>query len=147
MSGELVPQSDSPLQPSARPEAGVMRLLPKPYRQPVAFFWSLNQHLLPGPLPLVARLKLWIAKEGLTAEECKAVLNRLAAPGRSSRHQFVGQLLADLAAEVAKVVGRRKSIEAMLRRRTRPEVIVTETDPIQQVLDRVGQPTHTGDAP
>lgn len=147
--GDLVPAdgSNKPVPTGGQRKSNFLKQLPPEWRKPVGYFWAFNGHLLPDAMELAARLRVWREKDGLTLPDLIAVIRTLVQPERSARHQFPGQLMADLAAEVAKVVGRRKSIEAMLRRRTRPEVIVTETDPIQQVLDRVGQPTHTGDAP
>lgn len=141
---DLVPADDA--LPDVRPPKGdrrALRALPEEYRKPAAFFWGLNAHLLPTPLTLVFRLQVWIAKEGLTIDECREAFNALASPERAQNHRFAGDLLADLAAEVARVTGRRRQRAAEEAwRRSQQEAARDALPPgeIHRLLAGIGKP-------
>ncbi len=106
--------------------------LPASVRKPVGFFWALNRHLLPTPIPLVLRLKVWMVKERLTAVEVRQVLNRLTSPELAANHRFASDLLCDLAAAVAEVVNRRRKLQEQVEQREAAEQTAAEAVPPDQ---------------
>lgn len=143
MTDDLAPANGRALDP-AKAQENPFRMVPKEYRRPLAFFWSLNQHMLPNALPLAARVRLWIDKHGLTADELRRALGKLSDPERSSRHQYAGQLLADLAGEVATVCGERRRLDEMLQRRRDAEAVRAgrprENDQVRTAAEGIGRP-------
>lgn len=142
MSDDLATRDGRSLDP-AKAEANPFRMIPKEYRRPLAFFWSLNQHMLPNALPLAARVRLWIEQQGLTVDELRKVLSQLSDPERSSRHQYAGQLLADLAGAVAVICDQRRRREAAEERR-RDEAAARagaerDRDQVRSILDGIGR--------
>lgn len=109
MSDELSTRPPDAIAP-AKAAANPMRLVPKEWREAVGFFWLLNQHLLPAPTPLAARMRVYQA-DGLTLDELRAVLRSLSAPSRQQNHRFAADLLTDLALEVSRVLAERKAAE------------------------------------
>lgn len=95
----------------------VLAVLPEGYRKAVGFFWALNSHLLPTPTPLALRFQIWIQQEGLTEDDCKAILRKLTTPEASAKHRFASDLLTDLATEVDAVTKQRKQLAEAARLR------------------------------
>lgn len=141
MAGELIRRDAPPVATEGESGVGInpLKLVPKEYRKPVNFFWMLNQHLLPNPLPLCARVKRWIATEGLTEQELADVLAALSEPEASARHRFAGDLLADLAAKVAVVVRRRQQIEKQLADREAAERLAAGLTPEQSAVQAMAR--------
>lgn len=119
MSDAMAPHGGEELAPAAAGKVDVrpLKLAPKGYRRAVGWFWMLNQHLLPTPLPLAVRVKRWAEHDGLTPAELAEVFGDLTTPAAMAGHRFPGDLMADLAGRVESVIQRRKSREAAAARR------------------------------
>lgn len=129
MSDLAIPEDDDLTPYGSEKKLTPLNDLPPGIRKPVGFFWALNRHLLPTPIPLVLRLKVWIAKESLTPEEVRQVLNRLVSPEASANHRFASDLLCDLAAGVAEVVNRRRKLKEQAEQREAAEREAAEAVP------------------
>lgn len=99
-----------------------LRLLPAEWRAPVWCFWSKWASLLRSQLDLAASLREWIVEDGLTLEEAESAFRVLTRPERRGLVQFPGQVVAELAKEVATILARRKSREEQARRRADDQV-------------------------
>jgi hypothetical protein len=130
---DLAIPDDADLTPHAGEKLGRFADLPAEVRKPVKFFWALNRHLLPTPIPLVLRLQVWIAKEQLTPAEVRQVLSRLVSPEAAATHRFASDLLCDLAAAVAEVVGRRRKLAEQQRRRDETDAAAANAVPAEQL--------------
>lgn len=98
-----------------------LMLLPPEWRVHVFSFWAKFASILRSQLDLAATLRDWILDDDLTLEECLAAFGSLTRPARRASIQFAGQVLAELAKDVAEIVGRRNSIEAQEKRRVEAE--------------------------
>lgn len=86
-------------------------LLPAEWREPVRFFYGFHSDILKGALGIVTRLRSWIHNDALTLEEAVAVMRSMTRPDRCASYTYAGQLLADFAAETARVIAERRSRE------------------------------------
>lgn len=112
---ELARQNLDPA-PVGSADRGAMALLPAEWVRPVGFFLACKAHLVKSRLAVCASLKLWI-EAGLELDDAKLIFRKLALPDRAARHVFESELVADLAAEVAAAIRRRKQVAEQACRR------------------------------
>ncbi len=96
-----------------------LRLLPPDWRAIVWNIWAKWSDLLRTQLSLCASLREWIAEDGLTLAEAKEAFAEVNRPSRRAAIRFPGDVLAELAAEVARVVARRRAAEHREQERRR----------------------------
>lgn len=88
-----------------------LRLVPAEWRAATWGFWSKFASLLRSQLDLAANLREWIVEEGLTLPEAQAAFAILLKPERRALIRFPGDVVAELAREVARLVELRKREE------------------------------------
>jgi hypothetical protein len=97
-----------------------LTLVPAAWRPVVWEWWGGWSHLLHDQLPVTIRVRRWIAEGDLNLDDLRAAFAAIDDPQRAATLRYAGDLLAELTAEVARVVARRKSINDMLARRETP---------------------------
>lgn len=99
-----------------------LRLLPESVRPAALQVWTCNRHLagLESPLPLAARMSVWIERHGLQADDAADCLNELLAPDSAAKHRFASDLLCELARLANARILRRRSEAEVLKRRQGP---------------------------
>lgn len=98
-----------------------LRLIPAEYRACVWGFWAKWSDLLKTQLALSARIREWVAERGLTLDELQRAFAAVNQPERQSQIRFPGDVLAELATAVAKVIERRESLERAAELRIKQE--------------------------
>ncbi len=93
-----------------------LRSLSKPYRAKIAYLWEFYSHLLPNPSALAIQLRTWIAKYDLTADELGEVMKSLCSPEAAAQMRFASDVMTAFAAEISRVLKRRRTAEEMQRR-------------------------------
>lgn len=85
-------------------------MLPVDWILPVSKLWATNAHLLPSPLAICARLKLYEG-DGLETADVERITAALMKPTRAAQHKFAADLLADLSQLVADVFAARERLK------------------------------------
>jgi hypothetical protein len=91
-----------------------LMLIPREWVKPAAVLWTTNQHLIPSPLALCSRLRIY-EQQGLTADDLQRIVAELTKPERAATHRFAADLLADLSQLTANVFERRRMDEQSRR--------------------------------
>lgn len=81
-------------------------MVPVPLAGSVNYFVSCNAHLVTdkGILAIATRVVWWVESEGLSHAGLKAAFRAVCRPDRQARHEHAGQLMADLAGEVDRIL-------------------------------------------
>lgn len=106
-----------------------LSLLPADWRGPVWGFWAKWASLLRSQLDLAATLREWIAEDGLTLDEAQEAFRAVCRPERRAAVQFPGQVVGELAKEVARLVAARKAREERERRQREEQESRERSDP------------------
>lgn len=85
--------------------------LPPEWQRPVDRFGALFADILKGNVGLAARFSLWIEEDGLALAEALAAMKAVSRRAVMARIRYVGELLAELAAAVEKVLDDRRRAE------------------------------------
>lgn len=99
------------------PDYNPLYELPQEFRHAVSYFWTFHSSILNNMTCLCIRLKTWIARDGLTIEDLKPVLNKLTTPEECSNIIYPTDLLNRLAANVATVLRHKRAIEQSAKNR------------------------------
>ncbi len=105
-----------------------LRLLPADWRPLVWNFWAKWSDLLRTQLSLAATLREWVEEDGLTLAELRAAFAALNRPSRRATMRFPGDVLAELALEVAQILAKRGQSERIA------EMQQSERDAVEQAL-------------
>jgi len=141
---EIATRTPDAIEPR-REKTPPLRLLPREWQKPVAYFAAFHSDILKGVAGIVARLRFWIKDDGLTLDEANDIMRRLMAPEKCAGFQYAGQLLAEMAFLVADKVRARRERE---RTERLAKIAGEQTDPgVRLLLDSIGKPFRDDDTP
>lgn len=102
-------------------EANPLAAAPAAIRHAVWRLWTCHRHLqgMDSSLSLAATVGVWIREFGLRTDDAAAILKSFLAPARMSQFRFGSDLMTALAAEVKRVIDRRREEAETERRRRR----------------------------
>lgn len=117
-----------------------LRLLPADWRPVVWGFWAKFASLLRSQLDLAATLRDWVVEEGLTLAEAQQAFRAVSRPDRRAGIQFPGQVVGELAKEVARLVELRRQAERRRDDKRRAEESESRADPegVRKLLASIG---------
>ncbi len=110
-------------------------LLPPQWAAVVFQFWMKVSDIVKTQLSLASQLREWITEEGLTLDEAQAAFRKIGRPESRAKLRFPGDVIVELAAEVAELCRRRRQVEQQRADRERAEKDRREAAPPNVLRD------------